>query len=1153
MEREMLNVGIASDDVLATAIVKEESALWFGTAWVPQQSEILRNTNWVGIWCDATAAECSQVFGRSNELLKSNRVFEVLTGALEDHLRVDFAFSRSCPFFYLSGCTEGNEKLSKRQRLVRRDSFVDQLARPESLTLVVEGVKDTRELDQILNEDLEDRTGNLRQMVLTGTKHVEGILEWLEDHAPPHLLQAGGIHVYEDALTIVLDRIARKRTEVAESEDRVNSIRVGPGLADAKRKLLSLRELVTTTPPIDDYFDILKTSDLRPPEPGENKRNLLIELLSNRRRPWRAFKNMLHWDDRSALKPAKEALQSAITSVSKGSYSIECVDILAEPGSGLSTLLSQLAMYCADNGYPVLVTKAGIQLDDLTYRTIKSFVLKLEQQYQGKLPIVIIADHEAVNAVNNLFRELPKQLDCPAVLIRGSHLKLPDSLTPLLLKSTLGAMDFNSLCRWIQRVYEELGESALQTQARIERLQAAQTEVASIGVPYLLALHYLLEGELREATGLGPRMLEQISVALREGEIPTGVQAGVRVNCSDGTSQVLILGEPKQVPGIELQDAAQAVVLTAALATLNEPLPVAVFKSVLDKPTLDIAELGRILAGTGIMVGGRDERVSSRAMTQARSCLRLTHYLYGEVILGALARADSAINTPFKSNVICCEVLEQYESPTRTPIDLLKPVFSRLRPGRHHDLDFAESIALDHLRPSRYFDNEESSFQNFPEGILEAFSWMPFSMIESSGPLLHSRALCRLSIPFMNPKLGISEKRNHFVGAASDLEKAIMLERRRYVGEDVANLKTTLGRVFKNWALRVELFDANGDKSHFRKAVSAAQDALRDAVDLGGNNYPVHSLADLLITLVEWQLGVGRFVVPEGRQNWLPELSDAEIAEWLDESLRLLTREPDADFSEKWQDTKRRAIALLNDEKGKAVIQGLKSDNEELGYALDAVRILGKQGIPEYPTNEPTELSHINDAINLMEESAKRGAETCGLGDVLRYALYSAKNFDDFRGRFELVKKLRYGLGRPFLAHPVWRFDLAMLAFQMDDFALADEQFIELRRKRRFLRVPKVRSISWFKMHSDTSQVRPRNVQLRITKIDPEGDQLWGQLVSDEFHYSQAIPLTVSNFTKPSASQRYREQDFYVGNAIHCQIMLRPAGPFAVPIEPFRG
>jgi hypothetical protein len=256
----------------------------------------------------------------------------------------------------------------------------------------------------------------------------------------------------------------------------------------------------------------------------------------------------------------------------------------------------------------------------------------------------------------------------------------------------------------------------------------------------------------------------------------------------------------------------------------------------------------------------------------------------------------------------------------------------------------------------------------------------------------------------------------------------------------------------------------------------------------------------------------------------------------LAEALELLAGEPAPSFEDEWRELQRHATLLLSGPAMDAVIRALQQDKKDLGYSLEALRILDGR-ILDVPTEDAEELADIRRAAAVLSDAEQAGVPTEALGNLLRYALFSADADrlanPRFADRYSRIARLE---GSLYLEQPIWLFDYAMLCFQVGKYDEAAEGFAKLRRGKRFFEVPRERSAM---LTEGSESLKPRRVFVRIVSADDGTGKGWCR-AEHPVRLRDPMPFSVRSFAS-------RDKNTKAGTTATAYIVLNPAGPYAEP------
>jgi hypothetical protein len=230
----------------------------------------------------------------------------------------------------------------------------------------------------------------------------------------------------------------------------------------------------------------------------------------------------------------------------------------------------------------------------------------------------------------------------------------------------------------------------------------------------------------------------------------------------------------------------------------------------------------------------------------------------------------------------------------------------------------------------------------------------------------------------------MEECRKRYTQAETDLQMALELARRDELGENPGNIITSLGLLYLGWAERArkERERLGTSDEEWKELDSRVEKTLRDGLrERRDNPYAACGLARYLLERCKRALSSAEGPVPAAYAACAGDLSEA---------LEYLQMEPQAYFLGEWNELWRLAIELLSDADAKDVIAGLKEAGDELGYALDALKVLAGR-IPTEPTEDPEEVRRLHEASRILSEAQGTApVKPCPIAALLRYALFSA-------------------------------------------------------------------------------------------------------------------------------------------------------------------
>ena len=1159
---------------LILSLHRKEAALWLGPMWSPPDSSedqlLLSKQDWIGVWSDSQSPETAKMMNHGRKDASLYRRFEEIPDAVDDYLQPDFRWSDYCPFFYLNGRSGNSVKLTPAKRVLARLTKLQHLERLSHTTLIACGFASPGQFVSALEDSVCDFLGGIERVFIVGIENPDRWQSPLQDNVDSGLLEK--IALVSDSLPTILKESEGARPR--EEKDLTRQI-----IAKGK-VVVPLDDLLRTDPPLDQYFLILTASDIRSPSKLENKVELLEKLLANVQPCWRAFAHELEWRRPIYLK-AKKEIDNVLRELEKPIHEladVNCFDVTAETGSGLSILLQWLAFRMAEQHYPTILARETCQ--SINYGTLRRYLVDLDRQLAERgaprVPIVVVLGDEVfTDDTSGQMGNLPRLLRMEArrvLLIRGMYFGNESNVarhrdTGINIRTVLDHQEeLPSLIEWARNVIPVTTPTDQSTDAALTAIETWQS--SSTNVPLLVGLDYVLTDKLRSAADFSKHLLRRFAdeaSALFRADEEADKDGGHIVHTKDGPAR-LTLGElswKRQRP--TRQNLAEALIIVSALARLKTAIPLSILETMMNVDTPVMYQIVSLLERSKLMktdVLSANSRIKPRPYYDGFESVRLSHYLYANMLLRSLASDNVGTNLEIGSSDLCksfLHIVGETSDEDPLPVPLLGPVCSRLKPGNQEHLKYAEFLSMQYMRIS--YDDESSDrfsiMRQKLDDLMLLYEDLPKAMIDDSVTLLHSRALnCRWTIPLKPPHLdswNIDSCRNVASDAEDYLRRAFVLAEERVETESPDNLKTSLGLVHRNRAI-VEMNHQEGSRNEWAKHLQNAKQCFREVLNQGPNTYAAHALADLQIRELEINAAkkgsLGYEDVPRERLAWFPHLRPTDLADKLSEAFLLLSAEPEQKFEMVWNRTKRRAFELLNAQGAAEAIRSLKQARDEMGYVLEAMRHLEDFRIPEEPTSDNASLHRIEQASLALNAAKEARITACPLGNLLRYALFSARKeripempgYDSaYRQRYELIKQLKRNDGSLYYDEPIWLYDYAMLAFQNGDTKEGQRMFRRLRAGALYRRVPWERSRLWVE---PLESRKPVEGSLRISRLEQRYNQGWGYLTTERQRLDEPIPFKISVFLE------FNPQDqVQVGKAVRCRIRLQPAGTYAIPLR----
>jgi hypothetical protein len=1153
---------------LGFALARGDVALWVGPKGVPLAGASIHRLvaqEWLGVWAESRQTDFAKALESSWREHSSARMVIEVPDLVEDALGEHFKFSDFCPFFYLNGKGTAADRLSP---LRREDSKREKARYLENLgasVLIICGYQESAQLALLLDREIGEYGATLRLIVLTGC--TEKTLEQLKSGLSARQTDSAAKILATDA---ALDDLLK------EIEDNRRALPAEPTVLVGNNSI-RLRAMLRTQPPIDQDFIIVTQQDVRGPEPQEEKTQMLVDLLAGRQPPWRAFAHGLPWKRGSSH---MNSVLDGLDRMRKDDLDVYCVNIPVEPGAGATTLLQQIAFEVARRGYPCLLHRPFSS--ELNYDLLRRFLTDLQYEAgaaKGLPPpiAVLVFDSPSVEGDSkSLLQDLAARLSRDgrrALVIRSVPVRQISEANELSFKrnyemrtrggvqqdwlppiaASLTAQEQNALADWAAKHFAQVGQPV--SDASLETIRNWNLEEQQ--VPLLISLYFILTDEFRAKAGLGKHLIDRLKKLLPTAASPKARNADAETRPVTREELLAAFGQPGALGPrfsghavADRDDVAAIFVALAALGSLRLGAPRDVLDAIagverdrihsaialLEKNDLALTDLpvdGEAVAGREFKKRS-DDRLAPVAFYTAKETVGLRHPAYGLLVLDWLRNPGGLEDRQLLASKGQAAAFLQCSEWGQTDIErrfrLLEPILQALKPNAAQ-AKFAADVSVRFLRLQRR--EARSEMNNFqwqkPQFVREAFSWLNESVVRQSAVTLHSRGITRYKTCF--PNLPMDECRQRYEQAVSDLEMALELARRHESTEHPGNIITSLGLLYLGWAERArqEGQRSGGTEDEWRSIDSRVEKTLRDGLrERRDNPYAACGLARYLLERCKRALRSDVAASPTDH---------AACGQDLSEALELLQIEPEAYFAAEWNELWRLAIDLLSDAESKHVISGLKTSGDELGFALECMKAL-KGLIPTEPTEDGERVNAFQVANRILSEAKIRAtAKRCPLADLLRYALFSADSErlrkPAFDQRFKLLESLR---DTRYLDQPIWRFDHAMLAFQVGRYPEGAESFAWLRKNGRFFEVPRERSQLLTESPISSKAMR---VTFRIVVPGAEGEKGSGR-VEQPVRFRDPVPFSARAFMS-------RGKSVAPGTVTSCFIRLNPAGPFAEP------
>jgi len=1132
------------------------AVLWLGSSWTTPDSEedlaLLAGVDWLGLWSDSKCARLPEVLREAWERNGKSRKLIEVPDKLEDVLGAHFKFADVAPYMFLNGRGDAQDPLDDVERLDSRIDKTRELARAGDAILLVGGTKNCEELFKIAAE-AGRRANDLYRIVLTGLSAEQcnqALPEFIQKYPTVALKLVFSdkalIELIRDALTLRISPIAPLGVRIGEHE-----IRLDP--------------LLEREPPITQDFAVLTTRDIDPGESAnETRSDLLLQLFSGTSRPWRSIARGLVWDERPTFKAWRTHLQESIEIIRKGDRRVVVIDAPAESGSGLTVLLSQLAVFGATQRCPALFHVSSDP--SLAYSRLRTFLTDLYRDVTGPsalTPAIIFFDADSVwGDFYGQIAMLAPRLNRDgrrAIIVRAkpvdsewfSDLPVPKGSKDIAytafrdtLRERLDDTSALQFAGWISREYRHLNDAELPGDWYEKFKSLSDTS----GCPFFLTLSILLVERYREAARLGMRLVGRLWRVVDALEAERNLKTEVVLDEGNGIAKALRIGVRLGLSScVESSDMSSAFAVLSAMACLRIPVPRRILGSLAGIATENLFTATTLLEKAGLASSKESPSLpyiesglsSAHGYRTRQATVQLAHYAFGRIVLDWLTSEEGQHDASKATQCQCARDLidtvrrlhekDNFFSHNHPfPIELLQPIFARLRPGNTDDREFAELLVQRFLRVQREKAGsadrpyQERSYRRWQwdkrDDVLQAFDWLRPELIEESASILHSRAITRAKCT-RNERP--AQARPLYMGAEDDLVAALEME--NIAGSDnPVHILSTLGMVYVHWA---SMEREHGDpENRVEELDRLADDTLREAKMLQLDSaYP------------SFHLATHKIDTADHLKRTCPEGFEMQVADNLTQALELLSVQPEPGFQAEWDQLFTRGVLLLKDQS--EVIEKLKEEHRVLGWALEALIELNGE-FPREPDIEIDE-SNLAKAWGILEDAqADSQRDHSPVADLLRYAIFSARQLRQadpaYDRRLDLILKIK---DTPYMRDPIWLYDYGMLCYQNGKLREGSAAFRELRRGQRFFFVPNDRAVA---IAEGPHTRKPKEFLIQVQSADRAGGQAWGRII-DRVPFPDPVPFAARSFES-------RDEAVRVRGTLPCIVTIRPAGPFAEPV-----
>jgi tetratricopeptide (TPR) repeat protein len=449
-------------------------------------------------------------------------------------------------------------------------------------------------------------------------------------------------------------------------------------------------------------------------------------------------------------------------------------------------------------------------------------------------------------------------------------------------------------------------------------------------------------------------------------------------------------------------------------------------------------------------------------------------------------------------------------------VAFLTPLLGALSQGNPGDTWLAESLTTA-VVPT--YGERRSLPGSDWEWRLELFDKFPPLLRDTNKTILHHWARCLyLSAEGrIIPNLSTSVRRSRLEKAVEKLKRAAELPRAPGRGEHPSHLYNTLGTAYSR--LAQFLIEVEQDSGGETAAWEAACHAFEQSINLSDGVNIDALLAFSTRLLSHFQRDKSTPPPQQVMEDVTHALSLLDTAEELLEDYE----NPDEEWSEQIAYLRAQALKQMSTNASGDFIRTLKnSDGAELGYQIEARLALGDANLER----------GVRNALRIFDDGEIRGVKYGCRSILLRIAVlrkHPEERFN-FARLASLYRQLEVCPG--YASRAIDEFRIAVLSYQLDDYAQGADRFRRLRERWRRSGVIPLRVREMLLDPSDPT--RPRKTFVRVTRITTE----WrAEGYVDELR--QTIPLRPRHFDPPP-----RENEI-----VPCVIRFELNGPLAVPVR----
>lgn len=902
---------------------------------------------------------------------------------------------------------------------------------------------------------------------------------------------------------------------------------------DGCRLRIKIDNIVTTiniedllsggTKALDECYYVITADDFEEPSPSEREETFK-KMISKSSPVWKGFQAGFPFK-RIMYKPVSKPQKSASFSErewermkTQSFYELTksllyksakqkknfTITLPAEPGSGSTTMVRDVAFHCAQDGFPTLVAKES--LHNVDYWQLTHFLTELwrkvdrQKTLETSTLLVFDEEHMAAQGIENIAKFLEND-GRNAVVIRVISAQptgnVERDLTTAIgqnivcntLQNQVGRSEASKLYRHLRTILKTINSRLMPNKSSWERYLQVTKEQNDKSYFWVCLQFFIFE------------RLENI------GE--SGIQDTISQYLCERLREMFEEDVKNDTPNTKMM------VLLAVTTCFRVPLPFMILNQILglNYPAFLQAEK---------LVEERLKYISIEwsDMRQDEIEISLNHSLFAELIIRIFS--DTVFERAFSDDDLHF-LLDGAGRPIdrRYPVEWLKPILERLDHEQSTHQAYAEKIAVKVLKlelRNRIYSRE------LVKQMLTSFSFYPEPMIKNSATILQAKAITTSKscitvgdLPGSDdPKFKeeVCDIRGRFLKAEADMELAIelVMSAEQEKTEDPRILKTTLANIYVAWS-KFEKKQGNIDEFN-NKAIEAGKLYLSVMSDWPDSAHARYGLANLYLSEID----------DDSEPN-------TKHVEKLEQALAVLDIEPDQSFLDQWVALRANIIRRLDSDRYKGYIDTLISQGYEIGFIMKARCLLptGAQGASGDVV--------LDEAIELLE-LAEKAVHKVTKQESRSYFLYQclsqhSRHRWNFPRRYDLLSELEAEEFR--MAVPLI-YEYAVLCYQMNREEDGDRQFNRLRKGRRYMDLQVEEFEYWLEMSATISEQSPgrRATNMRVVSVDYYGG--WAEVQG----FKRRIPF----------SQRHPwGATLNKGSKVACWVRFYKAGPRAVPQE----